>query len=259
MHDGIWHEVDKLTSADDATIEPCALCGPDSARSRGIRRASARHFDFLPETMWRWCGITGAVLGVVSTVATIRGQSPRIGKPNLSGAWTLNRDLSGPPSQPGTGANESPRGSARSEPEAVVPRGEFDRVYRGVPGRLPANRAAAPNAIEELIGELKDGSSSLTISHADPVLTVTDAKDRTRLFQTSGQRDPHQIGSATVVSTTRWDGDRLITDYDVGAGRRVRIVYSLMPVTRQLLEQVILPNGQTVKRVYDPARSIKRR
>ena len=209
--------------------------------------------------MRRWCEITCVTVGVVSTAATMCAQAPRTGRPNFSGAWTLNRDLSGPPAQPAAGTGEPSRGGGeRRGPDGAVPRSQF-RVYRGAPDRLSAGSAAAPDPIEELIGELRGGSPTLTISHADPVLTVTDASDRTRLFQTNGQSNPHQIGSATVVSATRWDGDRLITDYDVGAGRRIRIVYSMMPFTRQLLEQVTLPGGQTIKRVYDPARSIRRR
>jgi len=128
-----------------------------------------------------------------------------------------------------------------------------------VPDRSAASSPAAPGAVEDLIAELRDGSPALTISHADPVLTVTDARDRTRVFETNGQSNPHQLGPATVVSTTRWDGDRLVTDYDVGAGRRIRIVYSLVLPARQLVEQVTLPGGQTIRRVYDPARSIRRR
>ena len=215
-------------------------------------------FDFSRELVRDWGVITCVVVGMVSTAATISGQSPRTGRPNFSGAWTLNRDLSSPAAQPATGANEPARGPARREPGAGVPRRDF-RAYQGAPDRSPATSPAAPGAVDELIGELRDGSPALTISHADPVLTVTDARDRTRLFQTNGQPNPHQLGSATVVSTTRWDGDRLVTDYDVGAGRRVRIVYSLMLPARQLLEQVTLPGGQTIRRVYDPARSIRRR
>jgi hypothetical protein len=105
----------------------------------------------------------------------------------------------------------------------------------------------------------KNPSTTLTISHADPTLIVTDANDRTRVFQTNGRRDPHQIGAATVASTTRWDGDRLMTDYDLGGGRRIRVVHSLAPGTQQLVEQVTFANGETVKRVYDSARATRRR
>jgi hypothetical protein len=112
--------------------------------------------------------------------------------------------------------------------------------------------------VDELLAQLTSPSHSLTISHADPALTVTDAHDRTRLFQTNGRKDPHQVGDAVIVSTSRWDGDRLVTDYDLGRGATLRTVYSLVPGTRQLIEQLRFADGQTARRVYDPARTIRR-
>jgi hypothetical protein len=206
--------------------------------------------------MSRFFRITWVALGVLSIVATAGAQSPSIGRPNFSGAWTLNRDLSDASAQRDSGAAVSHKESARSDPPTVPP-SEFDRAVGR--GPLPSSRSASINEVDQLIGELKDRSPSLTISHADQVLTVTDARERTRLYRTNGQRDPHQVGAATVLSTTRWDGDRLVTDYDLGAGRRIRIAYSLIPPTRQLVEQVTFANGQTIKRVYDQARPIRRR
>jgi hypothetical protein len=133
-----------------------------------------------------------------------------------------------------------------------------DGAYRGDRFGPTARRPDRRMTIEELTSELRNPSASLTISHADPTLAVTDARDRTRLFQTDAQKDPHQVGAATVLSTTKWDGNRLVTEYDLGNGRKIRTIYSLVPGTRQLLEQVTLANGQTMKRVYDPARSTKR-
>jgi hypothetical protein len=204
--------------------------------------------------MRRWYVITSVALGLVSAVATGRGQSPFAGKPNFSGAWTLNTELSDAPMQSGVSANESDRGAGRGRSGGMGPGG-----YRGERFGPTVNRSDQRSALEELTSELTNPSASLMISHAGPTLTITDAKDRTRLFQTNGQSDPHQVGAATVPSTTRWDGDRLVTEYDLGSGRRIRIVYSLIPATRQLVEQVTFANGQTMKRVYDPARSIRRR
>lgn len=224
--------------------------------------------------MRRWRGITGLALGLLSAVATDRAQSPSAGKPNFSGVWILNRDLSDLPSQPGLGGSVSgQRGEQGDQGDRAkgTGRGDFDRAtgrsrsggsgddgYRGQRHGPTASLPDRRSAIEELTSDLRNPSPSLTISHADLTLTVTDARDRTRLFQTDGRRDPHQVGAATVLSTSRWDGDRLVTEYDLGNGRKIRIIHSLVPGTRQLLEQVSFANGQTIKRVYDPARSTKR-
>jgi hypothetical protein len=205
--------------------------------------------------MRRGSAITAVALGLLSTVAIGRAQPVSAGKPNFSGVWTLNRDLSDK-------ASLVEPGAARGDFDRVTGRGRSDALgdggYRGERyGRAPANRDAR-SAIELLVRELRNPSPSLTISHAGSTLTVTNAQDRTRLFQINGQKDPHQVGDATVFSSSRWDRDRLVIEYDAGGGRTIRITYSIVPDTKQLLEHVSLANGQTIKRFYDRARSDKR-
>ena len=215
-------------------------------------------------------GTTCVAITLLSAVATVPAQSPAAGKPNFSGVWILNRDLSDMPSPPGIAADSSGR-SDQDGRAGGMGRGGFDGVtgrgrsggspndgYRGERYGQTTNRPDGRSANDDLTSDLRNPSSSLTISHADPALTITDAGDRTRLFQTNGQKDPHQIGAATILSTTKWDGDRLVTDYDLGNGRKIRIIYALIPNARQLLEQVTFPNGQTIKRVYDPAKPTRR-
>jgi len=209
-------------------------------------------------------GIAGIAIVLLAEVASVPAQSPAAGRPNFSGVWILNRDLSDIPSLPGVSAGSSGRSDQDSRPGGVGP-GSIDGVAaRGRPGGPPTDgyrgerygqRSNLPDgraANEDLTSDLRNPSSSLTISHADPTLTITDARDRTRLFQTNGQQDPHQVGAATIQSTTKWDGDRLVTEYDLGNSRKIRIIHSLN-ASRQLLEQITFPTGQTIKRVYDPA------
>jgi hypothetical protein len=220
--------------------------------------------------MRRWYGIAGVALGLLSAVATGHGQ-PVSARPNFSGVWMLNRDLSDRPLQADISASPSEQGGDRANPGESGARGEFDRAtgrgrsggaenrgYRGDRFGPMGNTPDRRSTIDALTSELRNPSPSLMISHADPTLTITGAGDRTRLFQTNGRKDPHQVGPATALSTTRWDGDRLVTEYEIGNDRKIRIIYSLVASTRQLLEQVTFPNGQTIKRVYDPARSLKR-
>ena len=109
--------------------------------------------------------------------------------------------------------------------------------------------------VPELRSRLQIYAGDVTDPH---VLGVRFIHGRTRLFQTNGQKDQHQVGADVVLSTTRWDGGRLLTDYDLGNGRKMRIAYSLVPGTRQLLEQVTFENGQVIKRIYDAVATNKR-
>jgi hypothetical protein len=214
-------------------------------------------------------GMGGLAIALLFAVATVPAQSPP-GKPNFSGVWVLNRHLSDVPSQPAVSGNSFGPSDQGGRPGGIGP-GTIDGVTgRGRPGGPPSdgyrgdrygqqtNRPEGRAASEDLTSDLRNPSASLTISHADPTLTITDARERTRLFQTNGQQDPHQVGAATVVSTTRWESDRLVTEYDLGSGRKIRIVYSLTPGTRQLLDQITFPSGQTIKHVYDPVKPIRR-
>jgi hypothetical protein len=222
-------------------------------------------------TMIRWPRIAAVAVGLLlSAVAIGRGQPGPTGKPNFSGVWTLNRELSDVPVDPGTAVSASRpnddqddrgAGSSRGTPGRSNSRGRSDRFGDdGFRGERYGRRGApdARRAIEDLIADLRMPSPSLTISHGEPALIVTDAKDRTRVFQTTGRRDPHQVGPATVVSTTKWEGDRVVTAYDLGGARTIRVVYSLLPATRQLVEQITFATGETTRRVYDSARSPRR-
>ena len=205
--------------------------------------------------MRRWSVFTAVAVGLLLTVAVGRAQSGFSRKPNFSGVWTLSLGLSdkGSPIELGAARGDFDRVTGRGKSDAPE-----DGGYRGERYGPPAVTRDRRRAIELLVRELRNPSPSLTISHAGSTLTVTNAADRTRLFQINGQKDPHQVGDATVLSSSRWDGDRLVTDYDLGSGRTVRITYSVAPDTKQLLEQVSFANGQTIKRIYDPARPAKR-
>jgi hypothetical protein len=211
---------------------------------------------------------TAVSLAIISSLASGRAQPSSAGKPNFSGVWTLNRGLSDAPAQRVGAPNLSAQGGDRTDRPAgpsgfdrSTGRGrsdvERDDGYRRERGR-PADGRDRRRTVEEVAAQLTAPSPSLTISHADPMLIITNAKDRTHVFRTNRQRDPHQVGTETVLSATRWDGDKLVTEYDLGAGHTLRVTHSLISATGQLLEQVRLANGQIIKHVYDPVRPPKR-
>src|SRR5207248_11401199 len=80
-------------------------------RSSDLHRHETIDFSTL---MKRWFGITASALGLASAVATVGAQPASTGRPNFSGAWTLNRDLGDKtPSGldvSGTGRRDDPRG-----------------------------------------------------------------------------------------------------------------------------------------------------
>jgi len=188
-------------------------------------------------------------------------------RPNLSGDWTLNRELSDDPQQFGAddrGADYRRAGGNGRRGGGFGGgfggRGGFRGGYGGSPRTQDDLSAEDRARLQDLANEARAPSPSLEISHSGATIAITDAKGRTRFFQTNGAKDKHQLESGTVDSTTHWNGDQLVTEYDLGSGRRVTYTYTVVPTTRQLVIRIRMDGPQSqsggtrasaVKYVYD--------
>jgi len=112
----------------------------------------------------------------------------------------------------------------------------------------------------ELADEVRNPSTKLTITQMEDTLSIIDERGRTHAFRTNGKKDSQQLDSVKVDSKTKWEGDHLVTEFDLGNGRKLRYTYSLLEDPKQLLITSVFDNGQkqgnappTVKRVYDAA------
>jgi hypothetical protein len=204
--------------------------------------------------------------GSVVLPVIARGQARPPDRPNFSGDWVLNRQLSDEPSpyaeqsRPG----ERPHGG-RGTPGGFGGRRRLGR-QDGFGGTYGAERGRGQSAIDpyvigqQVAQEARTPSPSLTISHSPGNIAITDAHGRTRFFQTNGARDKHQFDAGTVDSTTSWNGEQLVTQYDLGSGHRVTYNYSIDPATRQLIVRVRTDGdavgsrgSRSLKFVYDLA------
>jgi len=213
--------------------------------------------------------IACSVLATCAGAQTHAGDRPAIPapKPNFSGEWTLNRELSDetPRSEEGRGDDDR-RGSGRRGGSFGGFGGGGGRGgyggYRGprgpAPPPTPDDRAKAQDAVRDA----RSPSPNLTISHSAVNIAITDVRGRTRFFQTTGAIDKHQFESGTVDSTSSWNGDQLVVQYDLGNDRRLTYDYSLTSGGRQLVVRVHFDGGsaygprgsKTIKYVYDAAR-----
>jgi hypothetical protein len=223
--------------------------------------------------MQRWSAAFAVCVGFTLAAASPHAQSASSERPNISGVWRLNPDLSDNPQQVDSGWNRpaqagNQRGGGRSGHGGyggnggMGGRGGFGGFGTGGAGgyggggsggygggagggaRPPQVSSEDRTRIQAMTNEVKNPSSSLTIAYSDPDLTITDAQQKTRVFQTNGKKDSHQFGSDTIESTTNWEGSKLVTEYDLGSGRKVRYVYTYLPNTKQLVEQVSFVGGQ---------------
>jgi len=247
-----------------------------------------KHVHHLERGQWRgarWA-ITG--LAIVLTGLALSAQAQSGGgtppatsdKPDFSGSWTFNSDLSDHPEQVSFGleGNGSTVGGGGGGGDGGTGgRGGFGGMGRGGFGGMGRGGGMGGGGIrgsqggqlstddrlkiEELADEVRDPSPSLTITQTNATVAVTDSQARTRTFRTNGKKDKQQLEAVTVNSKTKWDGPKLVTEYDLPGSRKLTYTYSLMPNTHQLLIEETLEGGRSgsgknptvIKRVYDPA------
>lgn len=197
-----------------------------------------------------------AVPGRAQTTATTAAFTTD--RPNFSGTWSIDREISNDPSQ---AAFDAPGDQGRR------PAGRQGGGFGGGQSNRTDSAPGTPHErtrLRAFTDLVKRSSGSLVILHADPSLAITDAQGRTHLFQTNGAKDAHALATATVTSTTHWDGSRLVTEYDMGALGQLVSTYTLLANTKQLVvrmrlemperQRTALPEVKLVYKLTGPAK-----
>lgn len=182
---------------------------------------------------------------------------------DFSGTWTLDREISADPSKATfEPAPDKARRNIGGLTGSVMGLGMRRGVGgRGGSGERGGSRGAeggdgrdddtagrdttAPTVDEHTrLRELADyvkGLTALVIVHSDhSTFEVTDVLGRARLFPTDGGRTPHTLATATIDSSTKWDGPHMVTVYTVGPARDLVFTYILVPATRQMALRIRL-------------------
>jgi hypothetical protein len=182
---------------------------------------------------------------------------------NFSGTWALDRSISSDPAQATFDTSGARAGGARSGRGGGFGGrggGGFGGGGGGNTGQSSGSTITPEerNRLRELTDQVKRGSASLVIAHADPTFTVTDSQGHTQVFQTDGSIDQRQLASVFVDSSAHWDDARLVIEYVVSVDRKLVYTYTLLPKTRQLVIRITLDAPETrrggspeVKLVYN--------
>lgn len=212
-----------------------------------------------------------------------RAQAPQK-HPDFSGAWAFNASQSDQPRNPNgrgddTGQTNAPaagpttgnggyggRGGRGGFGGGGFGGGGFGggrgRGAGGLGGAGQASRGNTDDRVKtlELTDEIRNPPASLTITQKGDTVTILDANNHTRVFHTTGKKDTQQLEAVKVDTKTTWDGERLVTEYDLGNDRKLRYTYSIADDPRQLLVEVAFQNGKNAparadvtKFVYDLA------
>lgn len=195
--------------------------------------------------------------------------------PDFSGTWTIDRTYSNDPAQANFGAAPGSAKQGGQTHGGSGGRGGFGGLggfghYGGSGGgnggnsggrsRNDASGGTTPDEqarLAALTDELKKGASTLTISHHDPSFVVTNGLEHAVFCQTSGETQEQYFGDLTIPTVTNWEGDRIVTEFDLSSRRHLIYTYTLLENTKQLVLRVHLEdsqgsrgNGAELKLVY---------
>jgi len=180
-------------------------------------------------------------------------------RPDFSGTWSLDRSISTDPDKASfVPANRRSNQGGGGRGGGFGGRGGFgggsrSRYQDSSSDDMTSEEKTRLSVLTDL---LKKGSATLVISHHDPSFVVNDSLDHTQFFQTTGSSDEHDLVSAKLTSTTRWEESRLVTEYDLSSSRKLMYTYALLPASRQMVLRVRLvgdtgrATGPEVKLVY---------
>jgi hypothetical protein len=204
----------------------------------------------------------GLMCGVVA--GGVRGAS----RPDLSGTWTLNRELSEFPRETGFDPDWLNGGSEKAGETGTGRSGGGGRAGRtGRSGGGGSIRTPGPGThfeseedtkkIQELVNEVKNPPVRMTIVQTDTAVTISDARGWTRTVHAGGKEETLQLNAGPIGVVTKWEDPKLVIRYLVEKDRELRYRYSRTETRRLAVEVQFAEHGHgdVIKRVYDAAGS----
>jgi hypothetical protein len=190
--------------------------------------------------------------------AGLSAQSPS----DLTGSWTLNRQLSQFPQEVGFSASFFPaepgaRGGGRGGNRGGRGRGggnAGDGDLR-VP-RIQTGTEEDARRMRFLTDEVRLPPDRLTIMVTPATVTITPDRGAARTVQFGRRDEDVRIGPVTAITNTSWESDHLTIVYKAETGRLLRYTYSVSQNPVQLVVDVEFVerenSGDKVRRIYEP-------
>jgi len=195
------------------------------------------------------------VAALIATWLSIESRAQT--KPGITGAWTLNKDLSDQPQDRGDQSGDS--GRRRGAGGGGFGRGggfgHGGRMGRG--GGYGGGAQMDPEAMarmREAMRDIMQPSEHLTITQADKMIVITTAEGRTTRLSTDGSKIKDD--NTKIERKSKWDGDKLVSEISgIGPGK-ITQTYAVDPEHHQLRITTNIERGQagqarTVTNVYN--------
>lgn len=213
------------------------------------------------------------VVAGIACAAPARAQDKPAGRPDFSGAWTLDSYLSDNPEQ----VARAIRLDTGQYLEQELVGGEIERGRPGGIGRAGGNQGGrggpargqgatadqvSPDdrkKLTELTDAVQFASPTLTISQTVSAITITSTRGGTQTVRTDGKAETQQLDAGAVDRVANWEGPTVVVAYEVGHAGTLTCTYRLVPTTKQLLIRVNFerrrgePGPFDIKLVYNRA------
>lgn len=184
--------------------------------------------------------VYAALVGCLVAAGSVRvaAQERGVTRPDLSGRWELNRDLS----EDAKSKLESMRSSQGAGGHGPGRHGGFGGIFRGIFG----GGQAAHAQLEEVI---LDAPTSFLLSQDDQKVVLTESDGRVRTLATNNRK--MKVDGRDV--RTKWENNRLVSEITVSNAKVIE-TYERSPGSPRLIVTARVDmRGQqvTVRRVYD--------
>jgi hypothetical protein len=203
----------------------------------------------------------GVVLMLCATGgALLSGQSPT----DLTGTWTLNRQLSQFPQEVGFSASflpPAPRGASSGGSRGGRRGGRNGGGGGAGDGagvllpRIPETEDDA-RRVRFLTDEVRLPPDHLTIAVTPATATITPDRGPARTVQPGKRDEELKLGPVMAIANASWDGAHLVIVYTAETGRLLRYTYAVTQNPRQLIVDVEFGEkgggGDQVRRIYEP-------
>ena len=195
----------------------------------------------------------GFALGVGATAV---GLPDATDKPDLTGAWQLNRDKSDDPQKKLKGTRTGTWTTPRAGTGGGVTGGVAGAHggFGGVGGRPYEPESPA---LREAMGTVAEAPEKLTIVYRDADVVLTSGEGVAQTLRPNGDTVKEKTtGGHDAERTTKWDGSNLVTEVKMSGGVRLTQAYTRSSDGRELVVTSRLEGpGRVVdiRRVYDAA------
>jgi hypothetical protein len=198
-------------------------------------------------------GLGAALIGVWLSVES-RAQAP--GRATISGAWTLNADLSDKPAGPGErGDREGDDGSRHRGGFGGGGMGGGRRGGGMGRGGAGGGRGNADDMarMRDAMRDLMNPPEHLTITQTDTMILITSQDGRTTRLSADGRKIKDE--STGVERKTKWDGAKLVSEITGLGPGKITETYAAQEESHRLHVAIQVEGGRsqrrTMDRVYD--------